>query len=321
MTTVTPAARYGSPGLTSGLVDSPDRGLAIDADLATFEEQRPRLFALAYRLLASAADAEDAVQDAFLRWHQADLALIEEPAAWLTRVVTNLCLNRLTSTRAQRERYVGPWLPEPVLTSDGALGPLETVEQRELVSMGVLVLLERLTPQERGVFVLREAFGYRHAEIAQIVGIDERHSRQLYRRAREHLGQARRRFPADEGKRRRIVEQFFAATSDGDLDGLQRLLASDVVAWADGGGEVTAARRPVVGREKVLRYLLGLRDRPEAALVTTEITEVNGDPAMLLRLAGSLVFVLVPEVVGDRVGAVRIVVNARKLAFASSQLG
>lgn len=301
-------------------MDSPDRESAAGTDVAAFEEQRSRLFGLAYRLLGSAAEAEDAVQDAYLRWHQADRALIEEPAAWLTRVVTNLCLNRLTSSRAQRERYVGPWLPEPVLTGDGTLGPLETVEQRELVSMGVLLLLERLTPQERGVFVLREAFGYRHAEIAEVVGIDERHSRQLYRRAREHLGQARRRFPADEGKRRRIVERFFAATSDGDLDGLQRLLAGDVVAWADGGGETTAARLPVVGRDKVLRYLLSLRARPEAAQVTGEIAEVNGEPALLLWLAGDLVFVLVPEVVGERVATVRIVVNTRKLGFAARQL-
>ncbi|MEV4490000.1 RNA polymerase sigma-70 factor [Micromonospora coxensis] len=289
-------------------------------ELATFEEQRPRLFALAYRLLGSAVDAEDAVQDAFLRWHQADRTVVEEPAAWLARVVTNLCINRLTSTRAQRERYLGPWLPEPVLTHDGALGPLETVEQRDSVSMGVLILLERLSPQERAVFVLREAFGYRHAEIAHVVGIGEDHSRQLYRRAREHLGQQRRRFPADEGRRRRLVQRFLAATLDGDLAGLQQLLTEDVVAWADGGGETTAARRPVVGREKVLRYLLGLATRAEAARVTVEFAEVNGDCAVLLRLAGDLVLVMVPEIVEGRVGALRIVISPAKLTYAAGQL-
>jgi hypothetical protein len=209
---------------------------------------------------------------------------------------------------------VGPWLPEPVLTGGGALGPLETVEQRDLVSLGVLVLLERLTPPERAVFVLREAFGYRHREIAGILDIDETHSRQLHSRARKHVTASRKRFTVDQDTRERIVERFLAATLRGDVQALEQLLADDVVSWADGGGTVTAARRPVVGKAKVLRYLGGMRTRPEVALVEAEIVEVNGAPAALLRLAGTVVAVLAPEVGGDQVASIRMIVNPAKLA-------
>ncbi|MGW0484582.1 RNA polymerase sigma factor SigJ [Nonomuraea sp. NPDC003214] len=284
---------------------------------AVFEEQRPRLFGLAYRLLGSAAEAEDLVQETFLRWRQAGRA--DVPAAWLTRVITNLCLNELASARRRRESYAGPWLPEPVLTGDGALGPLETVEQRESVSLGLLVLLERLSPAERAVFVLREAFGHSHAEIAAMLGLGEAHSRQLHRRAREHVGAARKRFDADRDQHRRIVEKFLAATLDGDVAGLERLLAADVVAWADGGGS-TAARRPVRGRARVLRYLGGFGLRPEAAAVTAVIAEVNGEYAALLRHDGELRAVMAVEIAGGRVTAVRTMVNPDKLAFAAAQL-
>ncbi|GGS67730.1 sigma-70 family RNA polymerase sigma factor [Streptomyces violaceus] len=164
-----------------------------------FEVHRPRLFSLAYRLLGSAEEAEDAVQDAYLRYSGADRAGIEHPAAWLAKVVTNLCLNRLTSARARRERYVGTWLPEPVVTGNGALGPLESAEQRDAVSMAMLVLLERLTPTERAVYVLREAFGYGHREIAGVLDLSEANCRQVYRRAVRRVGEPQARFePASE---------------------------------------------------------------------------------------------------------------------------
>ncbi|WP_073480986.1 RNA polymerase sigma-70 factor [Streptoalloteichus hindustanus] len=285
-----------------------------------FEEQRPRLVGLAYRLLGSASEAEDVVQDAFLRWNAVDPARIEVPAAWLTKVVTNLCLNQLTSARVRRERYVGPWLPEPVLTEADALGPLETVERRDSVSVGMLVLLERLTPPERAVFVLREAFGHSHREIAQILDIEEAHSRQLHRRARQHVGESRPRFTADSGQHRRIVERFLSATLHGDVAELERLLAADVVSWADGGGVVTAARRPVLGRDNVSRYLLGLGRRPEAAQVAVDFAEVNGQPAALLRFAGHLAAVITVETAEDRIIAVRSVFNPEKLGFLARQL-
>lgn len=257
----------------------------------------------------------DVVQDAYLRWARSDG--VEAPVAWLTRVVTNLCLSRLTSARARREAYAGPWLPEPVFTGDGGLGALETVEQREWVSLGMLLLLERLTPPERAVFVLREAFGYGHAEIAGILDVTEEGSRQLYHRARAHVGEERRRFDTDDGQRR-IVERFLAAAISGDLEGLHQLLAQDVVAWADGGG-TTAARRPVVGREKVRRYLLGLHGRIEGLAVEATIEEVNGAPAIAFRVDGVLLAVLALDSVDGRVVAVRTVVNPEKLAFAAAQ--
>jgi RNA polymerase sigma-70 factor (ECF subfamily) len=289
----------------------------LGAPVAVFEEQRPRLFGLAYRLLGSAAEAEDMVQETFLRWNQA--GPVDVPAAWLTTVLTHLCLNQLASARRQRESYVGPWLPEPVLTGDGALGPLESVEQRESVSLGLLVLLERLTPTERAVFVLREAFGHSHAEIGEIVGIDEAYSRQLHRRAKAHVGEARKRFDADREQHRHIVERFLAATMHGDVAGLEELLAADVVAWADGGGS-TVARRPVLGRQRVLRYLRGLSGRPEAAAVTAAIAEINGELAVLLRYGGDLRAVMAVEISDGRISAVRTMVNPAKLAFAAAQL-
>ncbi|QFG20614.1 RNA polymerase sigma factor SigJ [Actinomadura sp. WMMB 499] len=287
-------------------------------DVEVFEGERPRLMGLAYRMLGSAAEAEDVVQDAYLRWSRA--GHVDVPAAWLTTVVTNLCLNRLSLARVRRESYVGPWLPEPVLTADGALGPLETVEQRDSVSQGVLVLLERLTPAERAVFILREAFGHPHREIAEILGVSEAHSRQLHRRARAHVGEDGRKGVIDADRHRRIVETFFGATLDGDVAALERLLAEDVVSVADGGGEVSAARRPVSGRAAVLRYLRGLAARPEVASATTRITEVNGEPAALFWIGGALAGVVTLQVEDGLITQVRTVVSPRKLAFAAAQL-
>jgi RNA polymerase sigma factor (sigma-70 family) len=205
-----------------------DPGRASAGAVREFEAQRRRLLGLAYRLLGSASEAEDAVQDAFLRWHATDRARVASPSAWLTKAVTNLCLTRLASARARREAYVGPWLPEPVLAVEEALGPLETAELRESVSHALLVLLERLAPAERAVFVLAEAFTYSHREIAEILEISEANSRQLHHRARQRLAQARRRFRVSRAQRHRILERFLSAARTGDLDGLERLLAAEV---------------------------------------------------------------------------------------------
>jgi RNA polymerase sigma-70 factor (TIGR02957 family) len=283
-----------------------------------FEEQRARLFGLAYRLLGSAADAEDVVQDTYVRWSGADQAAIVAPPVWLARVATNLCLNRLASARVHREVYIGPWLPEPVLTSDGALGPMDSAAQRDSVSLALLVLLERLTPAERAVFVLREAFGYGHRDIAAILGLSEANCRQLHRRARQRLPAATSRFAPDRGQWRDLVERFLAAARDGDLPGLERLLAADVTAWADGGGKVVAARRPVHGRARVARYLAGITRF--GAGVQISVAEVNGAPAVLGTRAGTLAGVLVLEVSGDQITAVRLMSNPDKLGFASRQV-
>jgi RNA polymerase sigma-70 factor (ECF subfamily) len=283
--------------------------------LERFEANRRRLFGVAYRLLGEASEAEDVVQDAYLRWERSDSAVV--PEAWLTKVVTNLCLDRLTSARARRERYVGPWLPEPVLSGGGALDPLETVEQRELLSLGMLVLLERLTPPERAVFVLREAFGHSHREVAEVLDVTEPHARQLYRRARRRLAAAGTRFAVDPGQRTRLVRRFLAATLAGDVPALERMLAADIVAWADGGGKAPAMRRPLVGRDEVLRHLLALSGH--ASRLHVEPQMVNGEPGLVLYFDGRLFGVTVPEFDGNRVTAVRTIANPDKLAYLTRQ--
>jgi RNA polymerase sigma factor (sigma-70 family) len=295
------------------------------ADLAgVFEMQRPRLFGLAYRLLGSTSDAEDMVQDAFLRWSAAGRDAVQDPAAWLTTVVVNLCRNRLASARAQRERYVGTWLPEPVLTADGTLGPLDTAEQRDSVSLALLTLLEQLTPRERAVFVLRESFGYSHREIAQVVGASEAGCRQLHRRARQRLGDPQPRFRPDPGQWRRLVERFLVAAGEGDVAGLERLLADDVTYWSDGGGNAPVARRPVAGQARVARLFAKLipkfaADPGFAPGAEIRQAEVNGEPALIAWIGGVLFGVIVPETAGDHITALRVMANPERLGFAARQ--
>ncbi|MBO8184025.1 sigma-70 family RNA polymerase sigma factor [Streptomyces spirodelae] len=214
-------------------------------DISRFEASRNRLASLAYRLLGSAADAEDAVQDAFLHWQGADRQRIKVPEAWLTKVVTNLCLDRLRSAQARRERTVGAWMPEPLLDGDPMLGPADTFEQRESVSLAVLTLMERLSPLERGVYVLREAFSYSHAEIAEILDVTESASQQHLHRARRRITAARGRGgEVDPASARRIVAEFLAAATSGRTERLVALLTDDATAISDGAGLT----------EKLLRY-------------------------------------------------------------------
>jgi RNA polymerase sigma-70 factor (ECF subfamily) len=286
-----------------------------------FEAQRPRLFWLAYRLLGSASEAEDAVQDAYVRLHGADPEVIGSLPAWLTKVVTNLCLNRLTSARARREVYPGPWLPEPVLTDDRTLGPQETAEQRETVSIALLSLMEQLSPTERAAFVLREAFAYTHFEIAEILEMSEANARQLYRRAKQRLGEPRQRFQPDRAQWRRLVDRFFTAASAGDVAGLVEILTDDVTSTADGGGKVAAARRPVSGRERTANYLARAlsRNLPQLRL-RLDVAEVNGEPALLAFDGDTLSGVLCFEIAGDQIAALRILANPGKLRFLAEQL-
>lgn len=302
--------------------------LMDEAGLAAFEELRPRLTGLAYRMLGEVQEAEDAVQDAYLRWSGTDRAAVEEPRAWLIKVVTNLCLNRLASARARRETYTGPWLPEPVPAgADGlgarVLGPLETAEQRDSVSLALLTLMESLTPAERAVFVLREAFGYRHRDIAGVLDVTETASRQLHRRARQRVASAERRFAPPGERWRRLVERFLDAAIRGDLAGLEAILAEDVVAWSDGGGKVSAARNAITGRVPAARFFAGVArrtvDLPGASLEPS-IEEINGVPALAVRVAGELTMIAVLEASGDRVTAVHAVLNPDKLAFAARAL-
>jgi RNA polymerase sigma-70 factor (TIGR02957 family) len=284
-----------------------------------FERHRTRLFGLAYRMLGSAADAEDIVQDTFLRWQNTVPDSIEVPSAWLAKVTTNLCLNRLSSARARRERYVGPWLPEPVSTADGALGPMETAEQRDTVSLAFLVLAERLTPSERAVFVLREAFDYSHREVAELVELSEANCRQLHRRARRRLAGVQLPLAGDLAEHRGLVERFLAAARGGDLTGLERLLAEDVISVADGGGTPGVARKPVRGVAQVARYLASTVSRSVDG-VAVSIGEVNGMPAVLGWFGSTLIGVLAPQTADGRVTGIRIMANPDKLCFLGDQL-
>jgi RNA polymerase sigma-70 factor (TIGR02957 family) len=288
------------------------------AALDEFQGQRRRLFGIAYRMLGSATDAEDVMQDAWLRWQVVDPARVDDPAAFLARTVTNLCLNALTSARARREVYAGPWLPEPVLTGDGDLGPLDDAVQRESVSFALLALLERLSPAERAAYVLREAFAYSSREVAELIGTTEANARQLHSRARRRVTGAQTR-QVSTAQWQDLIARFLIAARDGDVAGLEALLAADVVSRADGGGIVNAARRPVQGRENVARYVAGLVRRFQDGAMPMFV-EVNGTPAVALVDGGTLRGVLVLHADGEHLTALDWVVNPEKLAFAERQL-
>lgn len=277
-------------------------------DTTTFEEHRRMLFGIAYRMLGSVADAEDVVQDAWLRCSQASTP-VHNPAGYLTRTVTNLALNRLTSAAATRERYVGPWLPEPLVTRPD-IG--EEVELAESVSLAMLVVLESLSPLERAVFVLKEVFGFSFREIAGMLDRGEAAVRQVGSRARAHVQARRPRYDAPAEVRRQVTEEFIAACLGGDLNRMMELLAPDVTAWSDGGGKVKAALRPQRGAEKVARFLAAViaqpMDDPQVHAV-----DVNGRPGLLLTVAGRPDTVACAEVEDGRITEIRIIRNPEKL--------
>lgn len=294
-------------------------------DVERFEASRARLEAIAYRLLGSAAEAQDAVQDTFLRWQAADVERVEVPEAWLTKVLTNLCLNQLASARARREVYVGQWLPEPLLAGDPMLGPADTVEQRESVSYAVLTLMERLAPNERAVYVLREAFGYPHREIAGILDITEAASQQIFHRAKQHVAEGRARTEIGEAAARRVVEEFLAAATSGRTGPLVRLLTGDAISIGDGGGKVPARARAFEGAVAVARFLRGLFAPGEAKRAVAggspEIyaTTANGDPAVVAVVDGRVVGVMCLEITAEGIAAFRNQVNPDKLDRATAR--
>lgn len=295
------------------------------SDVDRFEAARARLEAMAYRLLGSAGEAQDAVQETFLRWQATDVERIAVPEAWLTKVLTNLCLNQITSARARRETYVGQWLPEPLLAGDPMLGPADTVEQRESVSYAVLVLLERLSPNERAVYVLREAFDYPHREIAAILDLTEAASQQIYHRAKKHVAGGKARAEIDEADARRIVEEFLAAATSGRTEPLVRLLTQDAVSVGDGGGKVPARVRAVEGALAVAKFLRGLFKPSEAKRAyvggTAEFhaTTANGEPAIVAVVDGRVVGITCLEVTAEGVAALRSQANPDKLVRATEQ--
>jgi RNA polymerase sigma-70 factor (TIGR02957 family) len=282
----------------------------------TFEELRPGAFAIAYRMLGSVSEAEDVVQEAFLRLHRArdEGQRIESPRAYLSTVVTRLAIDQLRSARARRETYVGEWLPEPLVTSPDE-DPARQAEMADSLSLAFLVLLESLSPEQRAVFLLREVFDYPYDEIAEIVGKREDTVRQLAARARRYVEEGRSRFEASREERDELARRFLAAARDGDLDGLEALLAQDVVLHGDGGGRAPALTRPLHGRARVARTLLAwMRATLRFGGVTLRPVEVNGQPgAMSFDPDGRLINVLALDIADGQIQAVRSIVNPDKL--------
>ncbi len=280
------------------------------------EELRPRAFSVAYRMLGSVSEAEDIVQEALLRLH---LALergerIESPRAYVSTVVTRLCIDQMRSARARRESYVGEWLPEP-LVDDGRSDPAGNAELADSLSLAFLVLLESLTPEQRAAFVLRDVFDYPYEQIAAIIGTGEDNARQLVSRARKHVDEGRPRFEASQAQREQLALSFLSAFSNGDLHALEELLAHDVVLHGDGGGRVRAIARPVHGRAKVARMLLaGWRAAGPSGGWSLSQVQVNGQPGAMVRdPAGKLIGVVVLDIADGQIQALRSIVNPDKL--------
>ncbi|MEN8159487.1 MAG: RNA polymerase sigma-70 factor [Myxococcota bacterium] len=286
-----------------------------------FEAERPRLFGLAYRMLGRASEAEDAVQDAWVRAQaQADRGPIESPGGFLTTVVTRLCLDRLGSSRSKREAYVGSWLPEPMHTAD-ATPPADAVLARaESVSMAFLRILERLSPVERAVFLLKEAFDYEHDEIAGVLGVSTANSRQLLRRARRHVALDEARFERDPGAQERVLHAFLDAAASGDPARLVELLHPDVEWASDGGGVRPVAVRPIVGRERVAAFAAGIW-RKSPPDVTLEPCRVNESAAVLVLHDGAIDTVIGIDVRGERIERFWAIRNPEKLRFLAEQRG
>jgi RNA polymerase sigma-70 factor (ECF subfamily) len=281
----------------------------------SFETYRSYLFAIAYRMLGSAMDAEDMVQETYLRSQTTPPETIHSLKAYLTTILTRLCLDHLQLARRKRVVYVGPWLPEPILTTatPASEDPAERVEREESISLAFLVLLEELQPFERAVFLLHEVFEYEFAEIATMLDKSEAACRRSFSRAKLHLRAHRPRFPASPHTHRQLLTSYFQAMQTGEMTTLMDLLAEEVTLWADAGGKLKqAALRPIVGREAVARFILGTkRFWPENARV--EFEEVNGQAAAIIRADGRVLMVLAIEVEAEHIQAIRVVANPEKL--------
>jgi RNA polymerase sigma-70 factor (ECF subfamily) len=285
--------------------------------IIVFQQYRPLLFSIAYRMLGSAAEAEDILQETYLRFQVASPEEVKSPKAYLSTIVTRLCLNQLTSARAQRESYIGPWLPEPILSADypELANPEARLGDYDSISIAFLTLLEKLTPAERAVFLLREVFDFDYGEIAPVLGKSEAACRKLLSRAKTYITANRPRFKVSPEEHRRLLEQFMRAAAGGDLEGLAALLAEDVTFWADGGGKVKgAALRPVRGRMAVAQFVLGVSARFTPPGARAVVADINGKPTLLIRDGdGFPVFVVSLEIVQGQIQGIWTVANPDKL--------
>jgi RNA polymerase sigma-70 factor (ECF subfamily) len=282
------------------------------ADPSAFERERPRLTGLAYRMLGSRAEAEDVVQDAWLRWDGAAHEAVRSPAAWLTTTVTRLAIDRLRSAKARRESYVGPWLPEPIVVDRAAAAP-PIEDGLDDLSMALLLVLERLSPAERAAFLLHDVFDYDYDDIAAILTRKAAACRQLVSRARRHVRDARPRFEADAESRERLLDAFVSAVNAGDVEGLTAILAEDAVFMSDGGGKANAARNPIRGAGKIVRFLLGIAAKAPPGF-ERRLVRVNGEPGMVNTIDGRPHSVFSLAIAGGRITAIHAVLNPDKLA-------
>lgn len=282
----------------------------MDPETVLFEQHRSRLFGLAYRMLGTPADAEDVLHDAWLRLHAQDLAALDDPEAWLVTVTTRLALDRLRRAKSERAHYTGPWLPEPLVPE--AEHPDATLERGESLTLSFLLLLERLSPEERAAFLLREVFDYSHAEAAAILDIAEDACRQRVHRAKLRLREGRPRFSMDEAAQRRLLQRFVAAMADPSLDALRNLFAEDAVHISDGGGVARAALHPLHGAERLARLYLQLAHNLRG--VRYQLATLNGAPALFLREGDTLAAAMWIECDGERITAVHALRHPDKLA-------
>jgi RNA polymerase sigma-70 factor (ECF subfamily) len=292
--------------------DRPDSRQAIR--LATFDQYRGLLFSVAYRMLGSVADAEDMLQETFIRWQGASDNEIRSHRAFLVTIISRLCVNYLQSARVQREEYFGQWLPEPLVSAQ-ASDPMGLIRADETLSMAFLVLLERLTPIERAVFLFREVFEYDYPEIAKILDQSETNCRQILHRARQHVAQVRPRFKAPEKKQSELLHGFLRAIGSGDISGLIRVLAEDVVLYTDGGGKAPAVPNPVHGASNVARAIILGREKSRVeGNVETRIVAVNGAPGVVNYVNGKASFVLTMDTNEEFIRAIYFITNPDKLS-------
>jgi RNA polymerase sigma-70 factor (ECF subfamily) len=277
-----------------------------------FNTHRPLLFSLAYRMLGSRADAEDAVQETFLRWQNADDEEVQSPRSYLATVVTRLCIDNMRSARSRREVYVGPWLPEPIMTAHNAR-PDVSVELAESLMMAFMVLLESLAPLERAAFLLHEVFEYDYSEIAEIVGKSEANCRQMIHRAKERVAKRHRRFEPSREETDRIAARFLEAARSGDVQSLMSLFAEDAVMMSDGGGKVRAALNPVHGADPIARFVVGVVRKGIPADATIKRYEINGQPAFVIFHEGQAASATILDISGGVIRNLFLVVNPDKL--------
>jgi RNA polymerase sigma-70 factor (ECF subfamily) len=284
----------------------------MDPKTALFQQHRPRLFGLAYRMLGTPSDAEDVLHDAWLRWHAQDTAGLDAPEAWLVTVTTRLALDRLRRAKTEREHYTGPWLPEPLVPD--AEYPEAELERGETINLSFLLLLERLSPEERAAFLLHEVFDYSHAEAASILGIAEDACRQRVHRARTRLREGRPRFSVDAQAQRRMLERFVAAMAQPSLESLRALFAEDAIQISDGGGVVRASLRPLYGAERLARLYLQVASNLSGYAPRYELTTLNGAPALLMWTGSTLSSVVWVECDDERITAIHGLRHPGKLA-------